>query len=235
MQQRFFEDFTNYWRQTQQRLWAPSPDFGVPTSWSRLWGQSAWSNTDWTGWNPPYRTLPTDWAVRSAEQVKQTLAPEPYLKASRYGTRTVHACLDLQKQIWDYWFGLVLRGAKTSPSLPPKTKATKRKPKATKRARSQAPEKTRSETRAVKKPAVRAKAATASVQLELGANDDLKKITGIGPGLEKKLKNEGIVSYQQIAELSPLDIQHLEATIIKFPGRILRDNWIGQAKTLCEH
>ncbi len=235
MQQRFFEDFTNYWRQAQQRWLPSSPDFGVPNYWSRLWGQNAWTNTDWTGLNPTYRTLPTDWATRSADQIKQTLAPGPYLQASRYGTQTVHACLDLQKQIWDYWFGLAVRGAKTSPSSPLNTKATKRKPKAAKRARGEARAQTQSEAQAVKKPAVRAKAATASVQLELDSNDDLKKIAGIGPGLEKKLKDEGIVSYRQIAELSPLDIQHLEATIIKFPGRILRDNWIGQAKTLCEH
>ncbi len=234
MQQRIFEDFSNYWRQTQQRLWASSPDFGVPTYWSRLWGQNAWTNTDWTGLHAPYRALPTDWAVRSADQIKQTLAPGPYLQASRYATRTVHTCLEIQKQTWDYWFGLVLSGAKTSAALPSKTKATKRDSKAATRTRSQAPAKTQPETRPAKKPAVRAKAATASVQLQLGANDDLKRIAGIGPGLEKKLKTEGIVSYRQIADLSPLDIQHLEATIIKFPGRILRDNWIGQAKALCE-
>lgn len=235
MQSRIFEDLANQWRQTQQRLWASSADFGAPAYWSRVWGQRAWTNTDWTGLNAPYRSVPTDWADRSADQIKQTLTPGPYLQAARYGTQTVHTCLDLQKQVWDYWFGLMVRGAKTSASLPSKSKATKRKPKAAKRTRSQTPAATQPETRVAKKPAVRGKAATASVQLELGANDDLKRIAGIGPGLEKKLKQEGIVSYRQIAELSPLDIQHLEATIIKFPGRILRDNWIGQAKALCAH
>jgi predicted flap endonuclease-1-like 5' DNA nuclease len=235
VQPRFFEDFNNYWRQTQQRWWTSSPDLGVPAYWSRLWGQNAWTNTDWTGLNAPHRTLPTDWAVRSAEQIKQTLSPAPYLQASRYGTRTAHTCLDLQKQIWDYWFGLVRSGADISASLPAKTKATKRKPTAATRKRSQPAAKIQAKTRAPKKPAVRGQAATASVQLELGANDDLKRIAGIGPGLEKRLKDKGIVSYRQIAELSPMDIQHLEATIIKFQGRILRDNWIGQAKALCQH
>lgn len=235
MQQRFFEDLTNYWRQTQQRLWTSPPDFGAPAYWSRMWGQSPWTATNWPGMNAPSRTLPTDWAVRSADQIKRTLAPEPYLQASRYGTRTIHNCLDLQKQVWDFWFGLIQSGAKTSVLSPPKTNAVKRKPRAAKRTRSRAPVKSQPETRATKKPAVRAKAATASVQLELDAKDDLKRIAGIGPGLEKKLKKEGIVSYRQIADMSPVDIQHLEATIIKFPGRILRDNWIGQAKALCEH
>lgn len=231
MQQRYFEDLTNYWRQSQQRLWASSPVFGGPALWSRLCGQNPWTNSDWTGMHASYRTMPTDWAVRSADHIKQTLTPEPYLRASRYGTQTIHTCLDLQKQVWDYWFGLIQRGNGKSTSPPSKTKAAKRTRRTTGPSRSQTPAK----TQATKKPAVRAKAATASVQLELGANDDLKRITGIGPGLEKKLKQEGIVSYRQIAQLSPADIQRLEATIIKFPGRILRDNWIGQAKTLCEH
>lgn len=235
MQPAMFENFTNYWRQTQQRWWASSPDFGVPAYWSRLWAQSASTNPDWSGWNARLRSGPTEWAVRSADQFKQTLTPEPYLQASRYGTRTIHSCLDLQKQIWDYWFGLVSRGAKPSASRPSETKSMKRKPRAAKQTSRQASAQTQSRTRAAKKPALRSKAATASVQLELGTHDDLKRIAGIGPGLEKKLKDEGIVSYRQIAELSPLDIEHLEATIIKFPGRILRDNWIGQAKALCEH
>ncbi len=235
MQQPYFENFTNYWRQAQQHWWASSPDFGGPASWSRLWGQNAWSNSDWTGMSAPYRTMPADWASRSADQLKRTLAPEPYLQASRYGTRAVHTCLDLQKQVWDYWFGFFSRGDKPAVSLPPKTKATERKPQTAKSARSQTSAKQQPQTQTVKKPAVRAKATATSVQLELRTNDDLKKIAGIGPGLEKKLKGEGIVSYRQLAELSPREIQHLEATIIKFPGRVLRDNWIGQAKALCKH
>jgi predicted flap endonuclease-1-like 5' DNA nuclease len=60
--------------------------------------------------------------------------------------------------------------------------------------------------------------------------DDLKTIAGIGPALEKKLNEQGIISYRQLAELNPQEIQHLETTVIKFPGRIRRDRWIEQAK-----
>ena len=63
-------------------------------------------------------------------------------------------------------------------------------------------------------------------------HDDLQQIAGIGPGLEKKLKDSGITTIQQIAELSDQDIAHLEEEIIKFTGRINRDKWVEQAKKL---
>ncbi|HNW78386.1 MAG TPA: phasin family protein [Candidatus Competibacteraceae bacterium] len=62
--------------------------------------------------------------------------------------------------------------------------------------------------------------------------DDLKQINGIGPVLEGKLKAAGICSYQQIAALNPADIERLETEVIHFSGRINRDDWIGQARTL---
>lgn len=63
-------------------------------------------------------------------------------------------------------------------------------------------------------------------------HDDLQQIAGIGPGLEKKLKDSGLTTIQQIAELSDQDITHLEEEIIKFSGRINRDKWVEQAKKL---
>jgi predicted flap endonuclease-1-like 5' DNA nuclease len=63
-------------------------------------------------------------------------------------------------------------------------------------------------------------------------HDDLQQIAGIGPGLEKKLKDSGLTTIQQIAELSDQDITHLEEEIIKFSGRISRDKWVEQAKKL---
>lgn len=62
--------------------------------------------------------------------------------------------------------------------------------------------------------------------------DDLKQISGIGPVLEGKLNGAGITSYQQIAALSDDEIERLESDVINFSGRIQRDDWIGQAKTL---
>jgi len=62
--------------------------------------------------------------------------------------------------------------------------------------------------------------------------DDLTAISGIGPALQKKLNARGLYSYAQIAALSDDNINELEKTIIKFPGRIKRDNWVAQAKKL---
>ena len=64
------------------------------------------------------------------------------------------------------------------------------------------------------------------------SHDDLKLISGVGPGLEKKLRDAGITSYSQIAALTPAEIAELEANVIKFTGRITRDDWIGQAQQL---
>ena len=64
--------------------------------------------------------------------------------------------------------------------------------------------------------------------------DDLTAIAGIGPALAKKLNSAGIVSYAQIAALSDKDIEDLEKSIIKFTGRIKRDDWVGQAKKLSQ-
>ena len=64
--------------------------------------------------------------------------------------------------------------------------------------------------------------------------DDLKMISGVGPGLERKLLDYGITSYAQIAALNDDDIAELEAHVVKFAGRIKRDDWIGQAKQLMD-
>jgi len=62
--------------------------------------------------------------------------------------------------------------------------------------------------------------------------DDLTAIGGIGPALAKKLNAAGISSYAQLAALSDEDIQRLETDVIRFSGRIKRDDWVGQAKKL---
>ncbi len=64
-----------------------------------------------------------------------------------------------------------------------------------------------------------------------GAPDDLKKITGVGPVLEKKLNALGVTRFDQVAGFSDEDIAKVDDAL-NFKGRILRDDWIGQAKTL---
>ena len=62
--------------------------------------------------------------------------------------------------------------------------------------------------------------------------DDLKEISGLGPALESKLNAEGILTYRQLAQLSPEEIERIETQVIHLSGRMQRDNWIAQAKEL---
>jgi NADH-quinone oxidoreductase subunit E len=60
------------------------------------------------------------------------------------------------------------------------------------------------------------------------ARDDLKKISGVGPKLEQVLNSMGIRTYAQIAGWSADDIARVDGRL-KLGGRILRDDWTGQA------
>lgn len=64
-----------------------------------------------------------------------------------------------------------------------------------------------------------------------GEADDLKKISGIGPVLEKKLNTLGVTRFDQIAALSDEEIAQIDDAL-SFKGRIQRDNWLGQAEEL---
>jgi large subunit ribosomal protein L21 len=68
-------------------------------------------------------------------------------------------------------------------------------------------------------------------EVPAGTADDLKKISGVGPVLEKKLNALGITQYAQIMAFSADDIERVDA-VLDFKGRIERENWIEQAKTL---
>lgn len=62
--------------------------------------------------------------------------------------------------------------------------------------------------------------------------NDLKKINGIGPFIEKKLNDIGIFTYEQISQFDADIIHQITDAIQFFPGRIDRDDWVGQAKKL---
>jgi len=61
--------------------------------------------------------------------------------------------------------------------------------------------------------------------------DDLTKIKGIGPFIEKRLNMIGIYTFQQLGDLTPELIDRVGAAIEFFPHRIVRDNWVGQARS----
>jgi small subunit ribosomal protein S2 len=64
-----------------------------------------------------------------------------------------------------------------------------------------------------------------------GEPDDLKKLGGVGPVLERKLNALGITRFDQIAAFSADDVAKVDE-LLNFKGRIERDDWVGQAKTL---
>lgn len=61
--------------------------------------------------------------------------------------------------------------------------------------------------------------------------DDLKRIKGIGKVFEGKLNGIGIYTFAQIAKLEDSSIAAVEA-LTGFPGRVKREDWVGQSKTL---
>ena len=65
---------------------------------------------------------------------------------------------------------------------------------------------------------------------ETGA-DDLKRLSGVGPALEKKLHEQGVTTFAQIASWGPEEIADMDDKL-SFKGRIERDGWVDQAKAL---
>jgi large subunit ribosomal protein L21 len=66
-----------------------------------------------------------------------------------------------------------------------------------------------------------------------GEPDDLKKISGVGPVLEKKLNALGITKYAQVAAFTKEEIDRVDDEL-NFKGRIERDDWLSQAATLAK-
>jgi len=123
--------------------------------------------------------------------------------------KSMQKSITTQQRLWSHWFkdlGGPATTAKTTEPAPSKKTATEHRQKAS------TPTKTKKQ--------------------RSDAQDDLKQISGIGPGLEKKLNAEGILTLDQIAKFSDQDIAHLEERIIRFPGRIKREKWVEQAQAL---
>ena len=62
-------------------------------------------------------------------------------------------------------------------------------------------------------------------------SDDLKLLSGVGPALEKKLHENGVISFAQIAAWGDADIAEFDEKL-SFKGRIEREGWVEQAKAL---
>jgi len=62
--------------------------------------------------------------------------------------------------------------------------------------------------------------------------DDLKKISGVGPKFAEALNGIGIFNFAQIAKMTDAEYSIVDDLVPGFPGRGQRDDWAGQAKQL---
>lgn len=62
--------------------------------------------------------------------------------------------------------------------------------------------------------------------------DDLKMIKGVGPKLEAMLHGMGIFHFDQISTWGADEVAWADDNLEGFKGRVSRDNWVGQSKTL---
>ncbi len=65
-----------------------------------------------------------------------------------------------------------------------------------------------------------------------GTPDDLKQIKGVGPKLEELLQSMGFYHFDQIAAWSEDEVAWVDENLTGFKGRVSRDDWVSQAKTL---
>ncbi len=79
-------------------------------------------------------------------------------------------------------------------------------------------------------PAAKAPKASKAAKAD---GDDLKKLSGVGPALEKKLLAAGVTTFAQIANWTEEDIAAMDEQL-SFKGRIQREGWVEQAKELAK-
>jgi predicted flap endonuclease-1-like 5' DNA nuclease len=84
----------------------------------------------------------------------------------------------------------------------------------------------------------RAASATQNEKLPLfldrprGVPDDLKLIKGVGEKLNTLLTSMGIFHFRQVANWTEAEIAEVDAKMENFKGRIVRDEWLPQARLL---
>ncbi len=82
-------------------------------------------------------------------------------------------------------------------------------------------------------PASKAAPKKAAAAAAPAGADDLKKLSGVGPALEKKLLAAGVTTFAQIAAWTEAEIAEFDEKL-SFKGRIEREGWVEQAKELAK-
>ena len=80
---------------------------------------------------------------------------------------------------------------------------------------------------------VEAKPVKKSSAKPAAGGDDLKRLSGVGPALEKKLLEAGVTTFAQVAAWTEADVAAMDEKL-SFKGRIEREGWIEQAKELAK-
>lgn len=65
-----------------------------------------------------------------------------------------------------------------------------------------------------------------------GPSDDLVQLKGVGPKLAETLRGLGFSRFDQIANLSPTEVERLDNQLGAFRGRLTRDRIVEQAQYL---
>ncbi|MBU0740032.1 MAG: 5' DNA nuclease [Alphaproteobacteria bacterium] len=129
----------------------------------------------------------------------------------------------------------VLAKAKAKAAAPVKAKAEKTAPapKAKEAAKPAVGTKAKAAPKAKAPPAAKVEPAApaAKPKKASGKVDDLKKIDGIGPKVEQVLKGRGITRFKDLAEMNEKALDALDKEL-GLGGRVLRDDWAGQARRL---
>jgi hypothetical protein len=72
-----------------------------------------------------------------------------------------------------------------------------------------------------------------ATEISLSPKDDFKLIDGIGPGIEKRLQATGILTYAQLAAMTPEQVMKALGDMIGLTKKRITDkDWIGQARQL---
>ncbi len=229
------EDILKNWTDAQKRLWESlcsaiplPPPLGV-----EAWRETYLKNL--ASWEAAVRRSLEQEAAWVEEWVRRVAhekgTPEMMAAWARQMEEVLQRWVQTQNQWWNDYFALLRRSGFAQPDRAGAESAPTAEPVATVEP-----------TPVVEPIALEPSAAPIAVETLAPAPlavaeplpvtetpDDLKLISGIGPALEKKLRACGVTSFRDLATLNDADIERIEA-VIKFAGRIRREDWIGQAK-----
>ena len=65
-----------------------------------------------------------------------------------------------------------------------------------------------------------------------GAADNLQRLKGVGPKFATLLHSQGLFRFDQIARLTPTEVERIDAAMAAFRGRFVRDRIVEQADYL---